>query len=263
MESLSNVFARLATAEWMADTGIPLFATLTGLFIAYLFVRQQFKNDRRLRRADHRLAAARRLGEVLMRVSPTGQWELFQSAFERDAFWGDHETVVLAVSEASILLPREDLVDISALAETTEALWAVCYRRGMDANTNRRSHAFACGQMFGKYGKAMAAYGESLLGWDGLGKLPRPQTGLAKIPARGERQQWYAQEEHRYDLLVTHAIKHGHSCAALLRPSADEESETAPLSAGAAPMASTEATRASDARDLNALTYSLRVELGE
>jgi hypothetical protein len=44
-EYLSKLAAAVADPMWMANTGIPLVATVVGLATAYLFLRRQLQSD--------------------------------------------------------------------------------------------------------------------------------------------------------------------------------------------------------------------------
>ncbi|MER5837453.1 hypothetical protein ABT116_43560, partial [Streptomyces sp. NPDC002130] len=63
---MKNFWSQIWNAEWIADTGLPLLLSLIALYVAYRFLKAQFKHDRNLwRPIDRRRVPPRRaLGHI-------------------------------------------------------------------------------------------------------------------------------------------------------------------------------------------------------
>jgi hypothetical protein len=169
---VSELLTKLRSAEWMADTGIPLFATLLGLAITGLFVYWQLGSDRKLRRADHKRGAARGLGFALKRSG-----EKLSKLGRNDSPWGspvwsDGAAIDDAVAEAAIVLPESDLAAIPHLVEAISDAWLACRNEGHKQDPDLAFHAEAVRRMLEPYAAWMLTTGKSLMAWDGFEAVP-------------------------------------------------------------------------------------------
>lgn len=66
--AVKNFWSQIWSAEWLADTGLPLFVSLIALALAYRFLKEQFKHDRVLVAEERRRAYAQRYAEDARRA---------------------------------------------------------------------------------------------------------------------------------------------------------------------------------------------------
>lgn len=62
---ISNFWSEISSAEWVANVGVPVSATLTALAFAFFALRSQLKQDRALASEDRRRTAAGKLAELI------------------------------------------------------------------------------------------------------------------------------------------------------------------------------------------------------
>jgi len=77
---MTSLWDELATASWIANTGIPLFLTIAAILTGFWTVRRQMNHDRQLLTAQNRAQAARDLGAAIME-----EMEFFGTGLGNDA----------------------------------------------------------------------------------------------------------------------------------------------------------------------------------
>jgi hypothetical protein len=154
----------------MADTGLPLMATVGGLLVAYLFLRRQLQNDRTLRRADIRRADALPVGDAMLMAAVK-----FESAEAGDPYWSEEHwpgapAVLEAGRRARLAVP--ELFDGLGLVTVVISCWAACYGGALEENPPLVAHHAAVAEILGPLISVMRATGLGLISWDGEGPVP-------------------------------------------------------------------------------------------
>lgn len=139
----NDVWALVVSAEWMANTGLPLLSTVLGLVIAYWFVRKQLRSDRALRHADHKREAATRLGSALIQTSRRLKATGTDSPWWQAPSWSDSAHISEAIGEARGILPNELLDSLHGVASAIEDMWLACYVSAKAHKPDARFHAIA------------------------------------------------------------------------------------------------------------------------
>ena len=171
---LSDLGSRLSSSEWMASTGIPLFVTLLGLLIAYLFLAGQLRNDRALRLADHRREASTTLADSILTAMkslpvlnefvpmPLHKWLTARDILFEDIFRASHR------------LAYENLKNIDDIAEAVTAAWALCLAEAAEVEaSDPYAHTNGVRAAVREFYLLLSWCAADLSGWDGEG--PEPQ----------------------------------------------------------------------------------------
>ncbi|WP_133055994.1 MULTISPECIES: hypothetical protein [Mycolicibacter] len=177
-EGTRHVVKILKTAEWFANTGIPLMATLVGLMVAFLFLRQQLRSDRELRRADHRRDAAGELGEVLIKSGTQLAKSQPFDAFWLSAHWPQYEVINDVIRVAAPILPPGSIGSVRALVDLVAEIWALAH---IGSVFNSRNGRELVQSVLGAHPTTLIVLGERLLAWSGEGPMPPLNTLTAEI----------------------------------------------------------------------------------
>jgi hypothetical protein len=176
----------------MADTGLPLLATAGGLGLAYFLFRGQLASDRRLRRADHKLDAATKLGlelkqaaSELSRMDPADDW------WWQSHWWTRSKQLHDAISDASLFLPSGSSKELSEAVDSASDAWQACYIGAVQRKPDVRFHGMATRKVLEPFAVLLAQAAETLRKWDGADRLPSSLLGtFDKAPPRTDRESW-------------------------------------------------------------------------
>lgn len=175
----------------MADTGIPLLATLAGFLVAYLFFRHQIRTDRALRRADHRREASTALGAALVKASE------MHATCEQDALewasqtWSMEAEIFQAISRAWVLFPDDEIEPLWDFTASISRLWkqlhSVALKTGTDISVH--AHAFGMSSVIQPLILDLRLTASDLLRWDGEGALPGPRSFERAVQLANDKQE--------------------------------------------------------------------------
>lgn len=185
-EYLPELWQDLVQPQWLADTGIPLLATLGGLYLAYRFLKRQLQSDRDLRAADRRSEAARRLGIAIGERAREAMCLPYESPDYLEAL--PHLDLWDELGEAALYLPGEkDFLDkVGNLVRDMVWAWQAGYHAHLKLATTppeRWWHGEAMYLTFEPYVMALEAAGETLRAWNGQGHLPAlDDSGIDHVP---------------------------------------------------------------------------------
>lgn len=164
---------QLSSAEWFADTGLPLAVTLIGLAVAVYLVRRQLRSDIALRKAERRTRATDPLADQLIE---SGQNLLTFRMGGPDPFWDStdwregHVVIGAYNSARDLIRPDGDLNEVLTAAMRTHLAWVRSKDLADEIPESRLRHAQVT--LMGEYGSELREIGTTLRRWDGL--LPVP-----------------------------------------------------------------------------------------
>lgn len=164
---------RLSSAEWFADTGLPLAVTLIGLAVAVYLVRRQLRSDIALRKAERRTRATDPLADQLIE---SGRNLLISRMGGPDPFWEStdwqegHIVIGAYNSARDLIRPDGDLNQVLTAALRTHRAWVKSKDLADEIPEARLRHAQV--SLMGEYGSELHEMGTTLRRWDGL--LPVP-----------------------------------------------------------------------------------------
>lgn len=204
MDYALELWHRLQSPQWMADSGLPLLATLLGFVAAYLFLKRQLKSDRALRRADRRQNAALALGtsiaEVLHRfdLGPT-------EPFWQMSSWEDGR--VLSREKFNALLSLDDTVlsELTYLINDLECAWLACTvaSRRQNPRPDLALHKGDVMRVTEPYREALLAESVALRMWDGTGKFAEGALGNEFHAPLQDTRIWMAERKREYETSST------------------------------------------------------------
>lgn len=166
---------RLTSADWAADVGLPLAATLIGLAVALILVRRQLRSDIALRRAERRTRATDPLADEL--IAAGRNLSIFTIGAE-DPFWSspkwrDGHVVIGAYNSARDLMrPDGDLSDVLQAALRAHRAWELSRNFANETDLPAASVRICQVKLLGDYARELGDMGTALRRWDGL--LPVP-----------------------------------------------------------------------------------------
>lgn len=205
-----QVVCRMGQASWLADVGLPVIATILGLVVALLLLRQQLSHDVELRRAERREAVVWRFADecidlasrMMDRQLPLDYW-----LAER---WPEWHRLHYAAKQVEWHLGEGPAFEEIAEGGTdiTHA-WGACRDRREELVTqgeaiDARAHMEALWAVTqGLAGEVLVA-GRELLSYDGTKPLPtfRPWRGKHLPDDESERATWRKQHADRYERAV-------------------------------------------------------------
>lgn len=164
----------------MANTGVPLLATLLGLLAAYIFLRRQLKSDHVLRTADRWQDASLTLGTTIARALE--HFELpATDPFWAEPSWPDREKLMRARADALLLLAPAELAELNKLIHDVEAAWMCCLigARRRDPHPDKAKHRHAVERTLLPYLQALKKQSVMLRSWEGLGPVPEEELNPA------------------------------------------------------------------------------------
>ncbi|GAA2168435.1 hypothetical protein GCM10009826_47610 [Humibacillus xanthopallidus] len=180
---MSEVWSAMASAAWVANTGVPLLATVAGLAVAVILVRRQLGSDRQLRLADRRQEAAARLGvslsQALLKLRQTPK----EDKWWENPSWPDEQNIRLEVGEASILLSDSRLAEVASLVDDLSAAWQVSLvtAHRMTPHPDIASHKAGVLRAVEPYSSALEHMSISLRVWDGMDSMPQSLSDVEHV----------------------------------------------------------------------------------
>jgi len=192
---VGKFWQEVSNAEWMADVGVPLAATLLAVLAGFLSLRRQLTHDRELALAQRRSEVAHRLGSEVLRAVGLMDGRI-PNKYQTAPDWEGFRIVRLAVNEASIVLPRHPALEHVWLgAVDLVRAWRSCNesREALALNgilLEEREVAGALMETIYPLTKALRNAGEELIRW--TGHLPLPGGEVWPLPhvpkGRGNRE---------------------------------------------------------------------------
>lgn len=198
-EYWSALLCEVQTVSWMASTGLPLFLTIIGLYLAVRLVKRQLKSDRKLRSADRRQEASNRLG-----IATLEETTRFRHAQLRDDWWTSNtwesQPILTAqVSDAGASLPAEIIDHFQTLVQDIGDAWVSCQvavrRSGL--NPDRANHVDSVRYVLNPYVDALDASAETLRRWNGEDPPPTLESNIDH--SRRDRSQWSRARQEEYE----------------------------------------------------------------
>jgi hypothetical protein len=105
-----SFWREMASASWLAGTGVPLLVTVVAIVIGFWLVRRQLGNDHRLMVAQGRAQAARALAATIRRCTePATFAALDDLAYWRRGRLPGGADLKAAIDEADVLLGEVEM----------------------------------------------------------------------------------------------------------------------------------------------------------
>lgn len=189
--SWQQIWDRLASTEWVADTGVPLVLQLLAILVAWIFLRKQLKSDRELLEAswkkdrelleessakslDLQKAAARAAGAHRLAFSIVYLANYIHSAFRNP----DFSSVEVKRLHSEIRAEGHSLLTLAQAGE----LWSLFEDLAMivhignsfrdevpDDDERRRVTSLLSSRSY----IHIVGFASSLRAWDGVGEVPK------------------------------------------------------------------------------------------
>lgn len=198
---LNEVWSTIATPQWMANTGLPLFATLLGVAFGFFFLRYQLKNDLVLRNADRLEDASLTLGTSITKALE--HFELpAKDPFWANGAWPDREVLKRAREDALLLLAPAELTELDKLIQDITSCWAACLigARRVNETPDKAIHRHAMKRVLQPYIECLKDQSELLRAWDGRKSVP--EKGLIPtelhMPVENDRD-WMDERRESYE----------------------------------------------------------------
>lgn len=198
---LEKLWSSLATPEWMANTGVPLLATLLGLVVGYTFLRRQLNSDHVLRKADRWQNASLTLGTTIAQALE--HFELpAADPFWAQLRWPDHDNLKRARADALLALAPAELPELGKLIHDIEAVWMCCFigARNRTPYPDKALHRHAVKRTLRPYLEALKEQSVLLRKWEGLGPVPEEELDPA-VPHKpvNDYQDWMQGRRKEYE----------------------------------------------------------------
>lgn len=217
-----GVGCSLRQAEWLANVGIPLAATIAGLAVAYALVRHQIRHDRTLRDADRKASAVNEFGRDILRL-----FEHFEARRLSDPFWTEESwpgsiPMYEAHARVGVALSNADAFEeLERAGRDLSRAWRACQvrRRRLEKNgivpSRPSTYGVAMDSALSSIWQPMIDAGKKLVVWDGLSALPTltpwpyVHAPLGRRVAEGEDEAWAKQYATEYERVVRERVAKG------------------------------------------------------
>jgi len=203
---LDQVWCELRQPSWLAAVGLPLVATLAGLYVAYRLVRRQLRHDREMRTADRRSAVVNGFGQQALSAYRSLD-AMNDDEWWRKRHWPNARGVSDAYRSACVALGvASPFPELMALHQDVEWIWDACAARRktqekngptISASHNRRAMQAVLEPYIGPCRSAA----EAMVSWEGYTSLadPRP-VELRHAPFRAAQlEQWKGRYAEQYE----------------------------------------------------------------
>jgi hypothetical protein len=219
-----SLFAEVATAKWLADVGIPLFATLAALGLAYYGLRRQMKHDRELAAAERRSHAASAFAAAIRELTGELRDRGDSDPYWQTSDWAGSTSLFRAIGSATVVLGDEvAIAGAESCCCEIMSIWGYCadtHRKlqlnGYDPDIDMSDHV----QVLREAISPAVAHLESLVPlwarWDGFGAMPARHFDRAHGEIAGIAASWHRSiairedyEAARRELAEGHALEDG------------------------------------------------------
>jgi hypothetical protein len=193
---MTSLWRELASASWLANTGIPLFLTVGAIMAGFWTMRRQMQHDRMLLIAQNRAQAARSFGAAVLR-----ELDKFKGGLGDDSPVGrqksfDNEAGIIsgAMREAGGVLgelPGWDQFseEVSRATGMVSHVWRYAAKRRRAAGDRSGFDDADMNEVMGlvlyPFIQHVRRIAQSLSRWDGIGSLPAGPAWTSQMPNTG------------------------------------------------------------------------------
>lgn len=185
---MEAIWHEMWTARWAADVGLPLLATVVAIVLAALGIRRQLGHDKELWHAQRRAEVARDLGSTLIYVQEIYLNGNFEDGVWQDRHWRYFGPINDKANLARILIgPDPALREIERGIEDLDKIWFACQsRKEALIEKGCQVNAMQTGALIFRVAhrqfRALVSIGETLMQWDGMGRIPKVEWPNRHIP---------------------------------------------------------------------------------